>query len=102
VAERLGDAGLTVDGIAQALNCSRRMLYNAFAEEPDGVAGYILRRRLEACRRTFDDRASVHRSITDIALGFGFSNMAHFSRVFRSHLGMPPSDYRRGALGLAG
>ena len=26
-----------------ALNCSRRHLYNAFAEEPDGVAGYILR-----------------------------------------------------------
>jgi transcriptional regulator GlxA family with amidase domain len=33
-------------------------------------------------------------------LAFGFSNMAHFSRVFRSHLGMSPSDYRRaGAAG---
>ncbi len=29
------------------------------------------------------------------ALGFGFSNMAHISRVFRAHLGMAPSDYRR-------
>ena len=102
VSEHLGDPQLTVDSIAHALNCSRRLLYNAFAEEPDGVAGYILRRRLEACRRSFDDRACAHRSITDIALSFGFSNMAHFSRVFRSHLGMPPSDYRRGAPGLAG
>jgi len=97
VGEHLGDAALSVDGIAQALNCSRRHLYNAFADEPDGVAGYILHRRLEACRRSFDDRRNDHRSITEIALGFGFSNMAHFSRVFRSHLGVPPSDYRRAA-----
>jgi AraC-like DNA-binding protein len=99
VAAHLGDPSLTVDAIAQALNCSRRQLYNAFAEEPDGVAGYILARRLEACRRAFDDRAGTQRSITDIALGFGFQNMAHFSRVFRAHLGMAPSDYRRGASG---
>ena len=96
VGERLGDARLSVDSIAQALNCSRRQLYNAFSEEPDGVAGYILRCRLEACRRLLADRASAGRSITDIAFDFGFSNMAHFSRVFRSHLGLPPSDYRRG------
>jgi AraC-like DNA-binding protein len=95
VAQRLADPGLTVDAIARALNCSRRQLYNAFAEEPDGVAGYILARRLEACRRLLEDRAAGHRSITDIALGFGFSNMAHFSRVFRAHLGASPTDYRR-------
>jgi AraC-like DNA-binding protein len=97
VGAHLGDPELTVDSIALALNCSRRQLYNAFAEEPDGVAGYILARRLEACRRTFDGRASSHRSITDIALEFGFQNMAHFSRVFRAHWGMAPSDYRRAA-----
>ena len=91
----LGEPGLSVDGAAMALSCRRRQLYNAFAEEPDGVAGYILNRRLQACRASFDDRAQSHRSITDIALGFGFSNMAHFSRVFRAHLGLAPSDYRR-------
>lgn len=101
VNERLGDPQLSVDGIAQALNCSRRHLYNAFAEEPDGVAGYILRRRLEACRQSLADTHNERRSITDIAFSFGFSNMAHFSRVFRSHLGVPPSDYRRTANGLS-
>jgi AraC-like DNA-binding protein len=97
VAQHLADPGLTVDAIARALNVSRRQLYNAFAEEPDGVAGYVLARRLEACRQLFVDRGHDHRSITDIALGFGFQNMAHFSRVFRAHLGMAPSDYRRAA-----
>ena len=95
VTEHLGDAALTVDGLAQALNCSRRQLYNAFSEEPEGVAGYSQRRRLQACKAAFDDRTQVHRSITDIALGNGFQNMAHFSRVFRAQLGLPPSDYRR-------
>jgi hypothetical protein len=37
VAEHLGDARLSVDSLAQALNCSRRQLYNAFSEEPDGA-----------------------------------------------------------------
>lgn len=97
VAQHLGDPDLSVDAVARALNCSRRHLYNAFSEEPDGVAGYILACRLEACRKALADRQSDRRSITDIALGFGFSNMAHFSRVFRSHCGMSPSDYRRAA-----
>jgi AraC-like DNA-binding protein len=98
VTDHLGDPGLSVDGIAHALNCSRRHLYNAFSEEPDGVAAYILRRRLEACRRSLEDRGHDRRSITEIALGFGFSNMAHFSRVFRTHLGMAPSDCRRAGI----
>ena len=99
VAAHLCDSGLSVDSVAHALNCSRRQLYNAFAEEPDGVAGYILHRRLKACRNTFDDRGQGHRSITDIALSHGFQSMAHFSRVFRAHLGVAPSDYRRGLAG---
>ncbi|MBK6863730.1 MAG: helix-turn-helix domain-containing protein [Ideonella sp.] len=97
VAEHLANPALSVDAIARALNCSRRQLYNAFAEEPDGVAGYILHRRLDACRKAFDGAAYDRRSITDIAFGNGFSNMAHFSRVFRAYLGVAPSDYRRSA-----
>jgi AraC-like DNA-binding protein len=102
VAAHLADAALSVDGIATALGCSRRQLYNAFVEEPDGVAGYILKCRLEACRAALEDQASRHRSLTDIAGSFGFQNMAHFSRVFRSHLGMAPSDYRRAAVVAGG
>jgi AraC-like DNA-binding protein len=99
VAQHLADPGLSVDAIARALNCSRRQLYNAFAEEPDGVAGYILAQRLAACRRLLADRGHAHRSLTDIALGLGFQNMAHFSRVFRAHLGVAPSDYRKATFG---
>lgn len=95
VMHHLGDPALSVDEIARALNCSRRQLYNAFADEPDGVAGYVLARRLEACRAAIAARDAAPRSITDIALAHGFSSMPHFSRVFRTHVGVSPSEYRR-------
>jgi AraC-like DNA-binding protein len=94
VTRRLGDPSLSVHEIAQALNCSRRHLYNAFSDEPEGVAGFILQQRLEACRRELADTSTPQRSITEIALSWGFNNLAHFSRVFKTRYGASPSDYR--------
>ena len=94
VARRLGDPGLSVDAIAVELNCSRRQLYNAFGDEPDGVAGYVLARRLEACRRDFEDRRHDVNSITEIALRHGFNHPAHFSRAFKLRFGTTPSEWR--------
>jgi AraC-like DNA-binding protein len=101
VRRHLADPDLSVEQIARALNVSRRHLYNAFADEPDGVAGFLLARRIEACRLAFDDPRLADRSITEIALAFGFSNPAHFSRVFRSHTGVSPSAYRHAATAAA-
>jgi len=97
VARRLGDARLSVDAIAVELNCSRRQLYNAFSDEPDGVAGYVLAQRLEACRRDFEDRRLDATSITGIALRRGFNHPAHFSRAFKARFGVTPSDWRQRA-----
>jgi AraC-like DNA-binding protein len=96
VMRHLGDPSLSVDRIALALGTSRRQLYNAFSEEPDGIAGFVLARRIEACRAAFADAQLASRSITEIALAFGFSDAAHFSRVFRAHTGVSPSGYRHG------
>ena len=74
---------------------------DAFSEEPAGTAGCIVRRRIEACRLTCNNRAHDHGSITEIALACGFFDMAHFSRVLRVQLGLPPSDYRRGSAAQA-
>lgn len=94
VQHHLRDPGLSVDGIARALNCSRRHLYNAFAGEGESIAGYIQRLRLEACVRDLQQAASA-RPITEIAMTWGFGNPSHFSRVFRDHTGMSPSEFRR-------
>jgi AraC-like DNA-binding protein len=94
VARRLGDPRLSVDAIALELNCSRRQLYNAFCDEPDGVAGYVLAQRLEACRRDIEDRCLVATSITELAMRRGFNHPAHFSRAFKARFGVTPSEWR--------
>ena len=95
VMRHLGDPQLSVEAIAAALGVSRRHLYNAFADEPEGVAGYVLARRIDACRAAFETERIAGKSVTDIAVAHGFSSMAHFSRVFRSRVGLSPSEFRR-------
>jgi AraC-like DNA-binding protein len=94
VARHLGDPQLSIDGMARALNCSRRHLYNAFAGNQETLAGYIQHQRLEACVRELREGGPSGKPITDIALSWGFSSLSHFSRVFRDHTGMSPSEFR--------
>jgi AraC-like DNA-binding protein len=98
IGQHLRDPDLSIDRIAQSLNCSKRHLHNAFSAEDDTLAHYILRRRLQACMRELKNPAQAQRTITDIAFSWGFSNGAHFSRVFREHTGLSPSDFRETAL----
>ncbi len=94
VAQHLGDPKLSVDGIARALNCSRRHLYNTLSGEGESVAAYIQRMRLQACVRDLQNASAPARPITDIAQSWGFGNLSHFSRVFREHTGTSPSAFR--------
>ena len=95
VARHVRDPHLSIDGIARALNCSKRHLYNAFGGDGETLAGYILRLRLEGCIRELDETSPAGRPITGIAMSWGFSNLSHFSRVFREHCGMSASQYRQ-------
>jgi AraC-like DNA-binding protein len=42
-----------------------------------------------------DDPAQARRTLSDIAFAWGFSDMTHFSRVFKKMYGLLPSEYRR-------
>jgi len=95
ISQHLHDPDLCIDRIAVALNCSKRHLHNAFTEEEGTLALYILRRRLQACMRDLGNPELASRTITSIALSWGFNQSAHFSRVFREHTGLSPSDYRQ-------
>ena len=98
ISMHLRDPALSIDDIAVALNCSKRHLYNAFSAEDDTLARYILRRRLQACMRDLKNPDQLHRTITEIAFSWGFSSGAYFSRAFREHAGVAPSEFREAAL----
>ena len=95
VAINLRDPALCIEQIAQALNCSKRHLHNAFAGDEETLASYILRLRLQACVREIQHAGPQMRAITDLALSWGFNNLSHFSRVFREHTGQSPSAFRQ-------
>ena len=99
IAQHLRDPALTIERVAQGLNCSKRHLHNAFADADETLAAHILRRRLQACMEEMRNPDCSHRSISDIAFSWGFSSGAYFSRVFRAQVGVSPTEYRLGVAG---
>ncbi len=94
---RLGDPDLAPATIAAGLHISVRYLHKLFETEQTTVAGWIRQRRLDRCRRDLGDPTLRSRPISAIAARWGFTNPAHFSRVFRSEFDVPPGAYRLAA-----
>lgn len=93
--KRLDDPELSPYSIAQAHHISVRYLHLIFSERGLTVGGWVRMRRLEKCRAALMDRTR-DRSITEIALHWGFSDAAHFSRSFKASFGTSPKRFRRG------
>ncbi|MGM0444418.1 MAG: helix-turn-helix domain-containing protein [Fibrobacterota bacterium] len=88
---------ITIDDVCRAACYSRyhfQRLFHAAAGIP--VGQYIRRRRITECARALTD---TDRAILPIALDYQFNSHEHFSRTFRAHIGLSPSDFRaqRGA-----
>ncbi len=82
-----------VPAIARALRLPTRTLQARFRHlAPEGVARWVLARRLEHARLLLDRGLPV----ATVADRLGFANPYHFSRVCRRVLGAPPRELRRG------
>jgi AraC-like DNA-binding protein len=102
VEENLGDPRLSPPTVAAAHHISLRYLHKLFHDQGATVAAWIRQRRLDGCRRSLADPALAGRAVATIAAGHGFTSPAHFSQAFKAAYGMPPGQYRRWVLGLAG
>lgn len=91
---KLQDSDLDVATIAADNGINVRYLHKIFAGTGVTVSNWIRTRRLEMCRRDLDAPALARRSITEIALHWGFNDMSHFSKAFRREFGVGPRQYR--------
>lgn len=90
----LTEPDLCPEGIARAHHISVRYLHKLFKDEGATVSRWILRRRLEECRRDLRRHGRGSRTIAAVAGRWGFLSATHFSRVFRAAYGMSPREWR--------
>jgi AraC family transcriptional regulator of adaptative response / methylphosphotriester-DNA alkyltransferase methyltransferase len=84
---------LTLTYLAKKLFVSPYHLHHVFKRLTNVTpAEYILQTRLNKAMAALKEERS--RSITEIALGVGFSSLSHFSTVFQRMTGQSPSQYR--------
>lgn len=93
ILDNLANPELSLATTAAVMNTSSRTVSRLFAEQGSTFATWTWRKRLDACRSAL--LRGEHRSITEVALSYGFSNMAHFSRAFRQAYGVAPSQVKR-------
>lgn len=98
---RLRDPSLKPATAAAAAGISVRYANSLLAEEGTGLERYIINRRLEQARKTLEDPTQAHRSISELAFSWGFTDVSHFSRRFKAAYGCTPGEYRRMPLPLA-
>ncbi|MEU1181132.1 helix-turn-helix domain-containing protein [Streptomyces sp. NPDC005820] len=90
----LTEPELSPEGIARAHHFSVRYLHKLFKDEGTTVGRWILRRRLDECRRDLMRHGRGSRTIAAVAARWGFLSATHFSRVFRAAYGMSPREWR--------
>ena len=93
----LADPDLSPASVAAALGIGVRTLHLLFEPTGASFARHMLRRRLEECRTAL--LSCPTRPVTDIAFGWGFSNLSTFYRAFQAAFGMRPGDLRAAARG---
>ena len=82
-----------IDELAREAGMSKRSLQRKLTDVGLSFSNLVrLVRIQEAC--TLLEKSDV--AVTSVAFGTGFSDRAHFSRDFRSSMGMTPTDYRVG------
>jgi AraC family transcriptional regulator, positive regulator of tynA and feaB len=91
---RLRDPTLDAQAVADAVGVSVRYANAVLADHDTSIMRLIQARRLARCRYALEDPNQAHRTVSEIAYGWGFSDMTHFGRRFKKAYGILPSEYQ--------
>ncbi|MCF2531483.1 helix-turn-helix domain-containing protein [Yinghuangia soli] len=94
VRAHLAERDLTAARIARAHNISVRYLYATLARSGISLGDWVRTRRLEECRKDLARPRAQSMTIEAVAHRWGFTNAAHFSRVFKDAYGVTPREWR--------
>jgi AraC-like DNA-binding protein len=94
IESRLTDPALDPSTAAAAAGISVRYANDLLSQQGSSLGRFIVSRRLERCRSTLEDPQQSHRTISEIAYAWGFSDVSHFHRRFKAAFGCSPRDYR--------
>ena len=91
VNKNLSNSDFNVDMLTQEVGISRAQLHRKMKDMTGiSTSEFIRNIRLEQAARLLKEQKI---NVTQVAYTVGFSNLAHFSTVFRKHFGMSPSEY---------
>ncbi|MEM7728804.1 MAG: helix-turn-helix domain-containing protein [Pseudomonadota bacterium] len=94
VLQNLRSSNLSCKAIAQKHSVSERYLRRLFQNEDESLSTFIRACRLERAKADLTlSGLNHHASITEIAYKWGFSDGAHFSRLFKAKNGLTPREY---------
>jgi AraC-like DNA-binding protein len=93
IGRNLADPELSPGLVARELRISIRTLHAMFERSEESFGGYVRKQRLAQCAADLGNKAD-RRSISEIAWRWGFSDSAHFSRIFRNAYGLSPREFR--------
>lgn len=96
---RLREPELSVADIAKAEGLSPRYVQRLFEGQDRAFSDYVRHRRLEHCRLDLVNPQYADRSIAEIGYRWGFTDQAHFSRVFSAAYGISPREFRKSSSG---
>ena len=89
--KNLADSDFNVEMLTQEVGISRAQLHRKMKEMTGiSTSEFIRNIRLEQAARLLKEQKL---NITQVAYTVGFSNLAHFSTLFRKHFGEAPSEY---------
>ena len=91
VNKNLNDSDFNVEMLCQEVGISRAQLHRKMKELTGlSTSEFIRNIRLEQAARLLKEQKI---NVTQVAYTVGFSNLAHFSTIFRKHFGVSPSEY---------
>jgi AraC family transcriptional activator of tynA and feaB len=101
IGQHLTDRALNAQQIAQVHHISVRQLYNIWSGRDLTLSEHIMTARLEGARRELGNTQPSNVSLGWLAMRWGFSDPAHFSRRFRAAYGLAPRDWYAAHIRLA-